>query len=226
MKSFKSILFVLLFAHGAFLVSDEQNYTAKDFTNLYGMDGFSDDLLSMHFKLYAGYVRNTNTLRQKLAQMTAEGKDRSLDFAGLKRMYGWEYDGMRLHEYYFENLGGKENLSSKTDLYKALTNQFGSYAKWKKDFEATGLIRGIGWAILYLDPRSGKLTNAWINEHDLGHLAGATPLLVMDVFEHAYITEYGLDRAKYIDAFFKNINWDVVQKRFNPYIAEMKNPDL
>ncbi len=214
MKNLKTILFFLWVASTAILASDDQNYAAKDFTNLYGMDGFSKDLLSMHFKLYAGYVKNTNTLRQKLAQMSADGKDTSLDFSGLKRMYGWEYDGMRLHEYYFENLGGKGSLSSKTDLYKALANQFGSYEKWKKDFEATGSIRGIGWAILYLDLRTGKLTNAWINEHDLGHLAGATPLLVMDVFEHAYITEYGLDRGKYIEAFFKNINWDVVQKRF------------
>jgi superoxide dismutase, Fe-Mn family len=194
--------------------NNTEQYVAKDYSNLIGMEGFSKDLLTMHFKLYQGYVKNTNALNKKIAQMVAEERDRTLDFAGLKRMYGWEFDGMRLHEYYFDNLGGNGEIDSESDLYKAIAKQYGSYDKWKKDFEATGLIKGIGWAVLYKDPHTGRLTNVWINEHDLGHLAGAKPLLIMDVFEHAYITEYGLDRGKYIQAFFKNIDWGVVQKRF------------
>ena len=189
-------------------------YKAKDYTNLLGMNGFSDDLLTQHFTLYQGYVKNTNTLNDKLEALMKGGKDRTPDYAGLKRMYGWEFDGMRLHEYYFENLGGKSPLDPKSDLYKALVDQYGSYEKWKQDFAATGLIRGIGWAILYEDRHTGRLTNTWVNDHNLGHLAGAKPLLVMDVWEHAYITEYGLNRGKYIEAFFKNIDWDVVGKRF------------
>ncbi|NGX57417.1 MAG: Superoxide dismutase [Fe] [Chlamydiae bacterium] len=188
-------------------------YKAADFSNLYGMEGFSKDLLSQHFTLYQGYVKNTNTLNEKIEQLVKAGKDRTPDYAGLKRMYGWEFDGMRLHEYYFENLGGSGKLDSDSDLYKAIVKQFGSFDKWKKDFAATGLIRGIGWAILYEDRHTGKLTNVWINDHNLGHLAGAKPLVVMDVWEHAYITEYGLNRGKYIEAFFKNINWNVVQDR-------------
>ena len=195
-------------------VVEKKEYVAKDYSNLIGMEGFSDDLLNMHFKLYQGYVKNTNALNEKLAQMVAGGRARTPDFAGLKRMYGWEFDGMRLHEYYFENLGGSDELDPESDLYKAMVQQYGSYDKWKKDFEATGLIKGIGWAVLYKDPHTGRLTNVWINEHDLGHLAGSKPLLIMDVFEHAYITEYGLDRGKYIQSFFKNIDWGVVQKRF------------
>jgi len=189
-------------------------YKAKDYTNLLGMNGFSDDLLTQHFTLYQGYVKNTNTLNDKLEALMKGGKDRTPDYAGLKRMYGWEFDGMRLHEYYFENLGGKSPLDPKSDLCKALVDQYGSYEKWKQDFAATGLIRGIGWAILYEDRHTGRLTNTWVNDHNLGHLAGAKPLLVMDVWEHAYITEYGLNRGKYIEAFFKNIDWDVVGKRF------------
>jgi len=189
-------------------------YQAKDFTNLYGMKGFSDALLSQHFTLYQGYVKNTNTLNEKLEALMKSGKDRTPDFAGLKRMYGWEFDGMRLHEYYFDNLGGKSALDQSSGLYKALVDQYGSFEKWKQDFVATGLIRGIGWAILYQDPHTGKLTNTWVNEHNLGHLAGAKPLLVMDVWEHAYITEYGLNRGKYVDAFFQNVDWDVVTQRF------------
>lgn len=200
---------------GMVLMPLAAEYQAKDFSHLFGMDGFSKHLLSQHFTLYQGYVKNTNTLNTKLDEMMKSGNDRTPDYAGLKRMYGWEFDGMRLHEYYFENLGGTGLLDPKSDLHKALVKQFGSYEKWMKDFVATGLIRGIGWAILYEDGHTGKLTNTWVNEHNLGHLAGAIPLLVMDVWEHAYITEYGLDRGKYIDAFFKNINWDVVSDRFN-----------
>ena len=73
-------------------------------------------------------------------------------------------------------------------------------------------MRGIGWVVLYFD-ETGLLNISWINEHDVGHLAGAKPLLVMDVFEHAYITDYGIKRADYIEAFWKAIDWDVVEKR-------------
>ena len=122
---------------------------------------------------------------------------------------------MLLHEHYFDNLGGgKQKLGEQDPFYAKMQADFGSYDKWKADFISTGLIRGIGWVIAYVDTKNGRLINEWINEHDVGHLAGSKPLLVMDVFEHAYITEFGLDRAKYIDVFFNNINWDVVSKRF------------
>ena len=122
---------------------------------------------------------------------------------------------MRLHEFYFDNLGGKDALDKSAPLYQRIAKDFGSYDAWKKNFIATGLIRGIGWVILYRDPQTGRLFNTWINEHHVGHLAGGAPLLVMDVFEHAYITQYGLDRAKYISAFFDNIDWAKVGKRYN-----------
>jgi Fe-Mn family superoxide dismutase len=90
---------------------------------------------------------------------------------------------------------------------------YGSYEGWEHDFKATGAMRGIGWVVLYQDNKGGWLFNQWINEHEVGHPAGCQPILVMDVFEHAFITDYGLKRADYIDAFFKNINWDVVVAR-------------
>jgi len=190
-------------------------FQPKNFSSLYGMEGFSDALLSMHFKLYEGYVKNTNLLREQLSSLVEQGKDRSPEYAGLKRMFGWEYDGMRLHEYYFGNLGGKGKINSDSAMYRRIIQEFGSYAKWQQDFISTGMMRGIGWVILYLDKQTDTLTNTWINEHDLGHLAGNQPLLVMDVFEHAYMPEYGLDRNKYIQAFFQNVDWEVVGKRFN-----------
>ena len=120
---------------------------------------------------------------------------------------------MRLHEYYFENLGGKAPLDKSSTLYKQLTESCGSYETWEQDFKATGAMRGIGWAILYQDNVTGQLFNQWINEHEIGHLAGCRPILVMDIFEHAFITDYQLKRVDYIAAFFKNINWSVVASR-------------
>jgi Fe-Mn family superoxide dismutase len=191
-----------------------QVYVAKDYSNLLGMPGFSDALLQMHFKLYEGYVKNTNELLDRLKSMSQNNQAYSPDYAGLKRHFGWEFDGMRLHELYFENLGGKANLSSTSALFVALSAQFGSYEQWKSDFIATGMMRGIGWVILYYDPQQKQLVNCWINEHDVGHLAKSYPILIMDVFEHAYIIQYGLDRAKYIDAFFSNIDWNAPSSRF------------
>jgi superoxide dismutase, Fe-Mn family len=191
-------------------------YVAKDYKKLIGMQGFSDALLQMHFKLYEGYVKNANDLLTKLKSMGDAGDTSSYEYGALKRRLGWEFDGMRLHELYFDNLGGTGVLDKSSPLMTALAVQFGSYDKWKKDFIATGSMRGIGWAILYFDPQQGRLVNCWINEHDLGHLATCQPILIMDVFEHAYMPQYGLDRTKYIDAFFANINWSTAVTRFAP----------
>ena len=188
-------------------------YTAKDFGNLISMEGFSETLLKNHFTLYQGYVTNTNKLMDMLASMLKEGKVGTPEYAELKRRMGWEFNGMRLHEYYFDNLGGKAALDKSGKMAKKLAENFGGYEDWERDFRGTGAMRGIGWVVLYQDNVSGKLFNQWINEHDVGHPAGCVPILVMDVFEHAFITDYGLKRADYIEAFFKNINWPVVESR-------------
>ena len=188
-------------------------YTAKDYSNLIGMEGFSETLLKNHFTLYQGYVTNTNKLIDLLAAMVKEGKVGTPEYAELKRRMGFEFNGMRLHEYYFDNLGGKGLLDESSKLGERLAEDFGSYEVWEEDFKSTGKMRGIGWTILYQDNINGKLLNQWINEHETGHLAGCVPLLVMDVFEHAFITDYGLKRPDYIEAFFKNINWEAVEGR-------------
>ena len=188
-------------------------YTAKDFSNLIGMEGFSETLLKNHFTLYQGYVTNTNKLMDTLAATLKEGKVGTPEYAEIKRRIGFEFNGMRLHEYYFGNLGGKGALEKSGKLGKKLAENFGSYEDWEKDFKGTGTMRGIGWAVLYQDNITGKLFNQWINEHETGHPAGCIPILVMDVFEHAFITDYGLKRADYIEAFFQNINWNVVESR-------------
>jgi len=188
-------------------------YQAQDFSSLIGMTGFSDTLLNNHFTLYQGYVTNTNKLMDLLGAMLKEAKTGTPEYAELKRRMGFEFNGMRLHEYYFGNLGGKAPLGRSGKLAQELARDFGSVEDWETDFRATGAMRGIGWAILYQDSQGGRLFNQWINEHEVGHFAGCTPLLVMDVFEHAFITDYGLKRADYIQAFFDNVDWEAVAGR-------------
>jgi len=188
-------------------------YTARDYGNLVGMGGFSETLLKNHFTLYQGYVANTNKLLDSLAAMLKEGKVGTPEYAELKRRLGFEFNGMRLHEYYFENLGGKGAIDKLGRLGKKLAEDFGGYEDWERDFKGTAAMRGIGWTILYQDNITGRLINQWINEHETGHLAGGIPILVLDVFEHAFMIDYGLKRADYIEAFFKNVNWDKVDSR-------------
>jgi len=188
-------------------------YAQKDFSKLIGMPGFSETLLKNHFTLYQGYVTNTNKVMEILGQMLKEEKVGTPEYAELKRRLGWEFNGMRLHELYFENLGGKEEIDKAGKLTKKIAEDFGSYTAWEKDFKAVGSMRGIGWAAMYQDNISNKLINFWINEHDAGHPAGCTLILIMDVFEHAFMIDYGLKRADYISAFFQNINWRIVSER-------------
>src|SRR5262249_44176838 len=150
-------------------------YKARDFSHLFGMPGFSRPLLENHFKLYQGYVENTNKLLSLLSDKRKDSKDP--EYTELKRHFGWEFNGIRLHEYYFDNLGGNGELK-KSDLSRAIDKQFGNFATWESDFKATGGMRGIGWAVLYRDNFTDALFNTWINEHDAGHLSGCSPILV------------------------------------------------
>ena len=187
-------------------------YTARDFKHLLGLPGFSDTLLTNHFTLYEGYVKNTNALIGLL-----ETKELGTpEYAELKRRFGWEWNGMRLHELYFENMSKESKGLEAGALKEKIEATYGSFDNWKKQFIGVGTMRGIGWVILYQDPVNGVLVNAWINEHDFGHLSGCTPLLVMDVFEHAYMTDYGIKKADYLETFFRSIDWSIVEKRLTP----------
>lgn len=190
-------------------------YQAVNFENLLGTEGFSDQLLKNHFTLYNGYVANTNKVMEELAGLEKQGQAGTPQYAEMKRRFGWEFDGMRLHELYFGNMvKGGSALDEGSKLAAKIAKDFGSVENCAKVFKTVGGMRGIGWAILYFDPAGNQLVNTWINEHDAGHLAGAAPLLIMDVFEHAFMIDYGLKRPDYIEAFMKAINWAAVQKRF------------
>lgn len=189
-------------------------YEAKNYEHLLGMEGLSDDLLKNHFKLYEGYVTNFNKLNDILVAMEKNGEWGAPAFAELNRRLGWEFNGMRLHELYFGNMTKERTeLSEDSELRKKIVAEWGSMEMWEKDFTSMGAMRGIGWVVLYYDKEADRLFNVWINEHDLGHLAGATPLLVMDVFEHAFVLDYGMNRADYVTAFVKAIDWDEVESR-------------
>lgn len=189
-------------------------YTAQNFEHLLGALGFSDQLLKNHFTLYQGYVTNTNKLLDAMAQMMKENKTATPEFAELNRRFGWEFNGMRLHELYFGNMTKDTKKPDSTSaLGRLILSQFGSSEQWEAAFKAVGAMRGIGWVILYYDPQAKKIFNTWINEHDVGHLSGTIPLLVMDVFEHAFMLDYGLKRVDYISAFFHAIDWPAVEKR-------------
>ena len=188
-------------------------YNAKDYSSLIGLKGFSETLLKNHFTLYQGYVTNTNKSADTLSQMLKEAKTSTAEFAELKRRFGWEFNGMRLHELYFDNLRGSGGIDKTGKLAGKMEKDFGGVDAWEKDFKACGTMRGIGWVVLYYDVVGDRLFNSWINEHDVSHLAGCSPILIMDVFEHAYFTDYQLKRADYIEAFFANINWQAVVSR-------------
>jgi Fe-Mn family superoxide dismutase len=189
-------------------------YSPRSFTHLLGTAGFSDKILKDHFSLYEGYVTNTNKLLTQFEKDRKAETPATPEYAELKRRFGWEFNGMRLHEIYFDNLSRESRGSASGDLKKQLDADFGSYDKWVRDFKATGAMRGIGWAAVYWDPIGKRVMNSWLNEHDRGELAGCPMLLLMDVFEHAFMTDYGTKRADYIEAFFAAIDWERVQARF------------
>lgn len=210
----KKILFHLFMLSLLSVCYGREVYQPKDFSYLIGMQGFSDDLLKMHFQLYQGYVKQTNYLLDTMDQMRKNGESSSYQYAALKRRLGFEFDGMRLHELYFGNLGGDGKIAIDSPLYRAIVDQFGSFDAWKKDFQGVGSMRGVGWAVLAVDPDTGNLFNAWVDEHEVNHMATSSLILVMDVWEHAFLPQFGLNRAAYIDTFFKNIDWKVASSRF------------
>lgn len=199
------------------------SYVARSFAHLLGTPGFSDKLLKDHFGLYEGYVTNTNKLLTHFAASRAQ-EPPTAEFSELKRRFGWEFNGMRLHEIYFDTLARNPKGSAAGDLKIQIGADFGSFESWSHEFKSTGEMRGIGWVAVQWDPVGKRLFNNWIDEHDRGALAGCPILLLMDVFEHAYMPDYGTKRVDYIEAFFKAIDWDRVAGRFE--FARRMSPEM
>lgn len=190
-------------------------YQAKDYTELLGLKGFSKELLKNHFTLYEGYVKNANNLLNFLNGMFEKGQMAGPEFTELKRRLPFEMNGIKLHEYYFENMSrDSSGLPDKENAFHVkVAEDFGSYKKWESSFRAVALTRGIGWVVTIYDPSVSSVFNTWVDEHHLGHVAGTTPLLVCDLWEHAMLLDYGSNREEYLDAFLKVVDWGTVAHR-------------
>jgi Fe-Mn family superoxide dismutase len=193
----------------------EQTYRAKEF-RLSGLAGISDETLEIHLGLYKGYVDQTNFIIEELSETAQRGKANGKNplYAELRRHLGFELGGMVLHEYYFGNLAPKGRGKPGAAIEEPLGRSFGDFESWKRDFMAVGGLRGVGWAALCQDPFNGALSNHWIELHHQGMPAGFKPILVMDVWEHAFLLDYKpSERTKYMEAFFANVDWTVVNER-------------
>ncbi len=187
------------------------SYLVQEQLKPQGLKGISADQIQEHWALYRGYVQNVNGLMEELVATEPGARH----WAELKRRAGFEFDGMVLHEYYFGNLRAGVTLDRQGPLARALARGWRSVEAWQQDLVKTASMRGIGWAILYHDPLADRLFNWWISEHEVNHPAGLAPLLVLDVFEHAYMVDHGAGgRGSYITAFFENVSWGTVEQRF------------
>jgi Fe-Mn family superoxide dismutase len=187
-----------------------------------GIEGFlSAALLEQHAKLYQGYVTRTNALVEKTMKMVASGthlndqKAPTAEYAELKRRFGFEFDGMVLHEYYFQNIKkGSGDIPQGSALAKAATASFGSVQTWWQDFMATAKLPGVGWVICCQDPASKRLFNTWVSMHQDGNVSGYHVILALDVWEHAYMPDYlATERGKYLSAFEKCVDWEAGARR-------------
>lgn len=175
----------------------------------------SEKQFEVHMSLYKGYVKKINEIWKKLEdEEYAERAEAAASYSryrGLKTGETYCLDGVILHELYFANMGGQSNTPS-GDALTLINRDFSSFEKWKEDFTACGKASR-GWAVLAYDQRSKRLLNFLSDAHDVGVIWTAYPILVMDVYEHAYFVDYASNKAEYIERFIQDINWDVVNNR-------------
>ena len=193
----------------------DRSYKVREFTHLKGLKGLSDTQLEQHFKLYEGYVKNTNLLREQVNEMLTKGQTDSPIFAELVRRLPFEQNGMVLHEHYFDNMSANGGEILKTGTFaRSIDESFGSVDNYKKELMAMAKMRGVGWVLTLQDPATGWLANRWVTLHQDGNIAGYRPVLVLDVWEHAWTVDYKpTERAKYLEAWFNNVNWKTVESR-------------
>ncbi len=191
-------------------------FTAKTF-NIAKLKGISEKTVADHLKLYEGYVKNTNLILQKIEELSKDSEKNAYELAEVQRRFGFEYDGMRNHEIYFEALsGGAKAISEEGVLYKSIVSTWGSFDAWLARFKAIAMSRGIGWAILYLDKKENLLLNAYVEDHQMGQLSGCAPIVCLDMWEHAYIADYAPGGKKdYVEDFFANLNWSSAEKNLS-----------
>lgn len=184
--------------------------------NIGELKGISAKNIEEHLKLYAGYVKNSNLIIEKIGEYMNDAEKNSFVIGELQRRFGFEFGGMRNHESYFKSLeGGAKALSADSELRKAIEKQAPSFDSWLTGFKALAMTRGVGWAVLYYDKQTNQLIHTWVDEQHLGQLNGPSWILGIDMWEHAYVYDYPTsEKKKYVDAFFENINWEVIEENF------------
>jgi Fe-Mn family superoxide dismutase len=195
---------------------EEKKFTVPE------LKGISTKNIEEHLKLYAGYVKNANTILEKIEEYRADSEKNAYVLGELQRRFAFEFDGMRNHEYYFGSLeGGASALSEDSLLKKAIEEEWGSWDAFLNMFKAIALTRGVGWAILYFDPHTKRLLTQWVDEQHLGHLTGLSWILGIDMWEHAFVADYQPSGKKnYVEDFFANINWGVIEENFKSALGK------
>lgn len=191
------------------------NYTEIKF-NIPELTGISAKTTETHLKLYAWYVKHTNLILDQITELSKDSEKNAFALGELQRRFGFEFDGMRNHEYFFKQFENGTTALTEGTLKQAIEKEWGTFDAWLARFKAIGMTRGIGWAILYYDAQADKLVNTWVDEQHLGQLTGLKFVLGLDMWEHSYLMDYApADKKQYIDAFFANLNWKVVEDRFS-----------
>ena len=221
-------IFYSIFIYSLFFM---HTYTPRTFT-LGTLEGLSEEQIKVHLGLYEGYVKHMNVLREQIAELTTlDATKYAFAITETRRRLGFEFNGMRMHEYYFEQLeaipneggspdpsgsrGGASPLSSDSKLALAMTEKYGSVEGFMTHFKSVAMSRGIGWSILYADPVGNTIHTAWVADHELGQLGGLPIIFALDMWEHAFMVDYRpAEKKNYVEAFMANVNWSVVEKRF------------
>jgi len=178
------------------------------------LDGISRDTIDGHLGLYQGYVKHVNLIREKIAAYSADQSNNGYAIAEMQRRLGFEFGGMRNHEYYFAQFEGGAKPVPDGPLKDKLSYQWGSFDAWLERFKQIALTRGVGWAMLYHDPHTDQLVQTWVDEQHLGQLADVDIVLALDMWEHSDMRDYpAAEKSQYVEAFFKNLNWEVVSGR-------------
>jgi len=180
------------------------------------LDGIGRETIEEHIGLYNGYVKHANLIREKITDYSNDPDNNSYAIGEMQRRLGFEFGGMRNHEYYFSQFEGGAKTLPDGNLKNLIEKQWGSFENWLDRFTKIAMTRGVGWAMMYYDPHTDQLVQTWVDEQHLGQLADLDIVLALDMWEHSYMRDYPPSRKKeYVDAFFKNLNWEVVAGRIN-----------
>lgn len=180
------------------------------------LKGISTKNIEEHLKLYSGYVKHSNLILEKINELSEDAEKNAYALGEIQRRFGFEYNGIRNHEIYFESLSGEAKiLTDNSELKKAITKEWGSFDLWLNRFKSIASTRGIGWAMLYYDKQEKRLLSTWVDEQHLGQLQGCALILGIDMWEHAFVYDYATsEKGKYIEAFFENLNWEKIEQNF------------